>query len=82
VSKVIAETGPACEICDRREGSLLNLGEERLPPFDLSVGGVHVPPLENSDRVPLGAVTQCPECGRLSCPDCQHERDCCFDPGE
>jgi hypothetical protein len=27
--------------------------------------------------VPLGPVERCPDCGRWSCPDCQHERDCC-----
>jgi hypothetical protein len=32
----------------------------------------------NEDGVPLGPVGPCEVCGRLTCPDCQHEADCCF----
>ncbi len=30
------------------------------------------------DGVPLGLVERCDTCGRLACPDCLHEADCCF----
>lgn len=32
----------------------------------------------NEDGSPLGAIERCPTCGRLACPDCRHEADCCF----
>lgn len=31
------------------------------------------------DGIPLGPVTECPDCHKLACPDCMHEADCCFD---
>jgi hypothetical protein len=30
------------------------------------------------DGVPLGTIEACETCGRLACPDCLHETDCCF----
>lgn len=53
---------PACEICGRSEGN------ERIDRF----GG------RLNDHVPLGAVERCGVCGRLACPDCLHEVECCF----
>lgn len=32
-------------------------------------------PAPNS--VPLGPVEPCGRCGRMACPDCEHEGDCC-----
>jgi hypothetical protein len=55
-------TKEPCSVCGRREGDKeLNRWGE---------------PDMNPD-VPLGPVTTCPDCGCLSCPDCQHEGDCC-----
>jgi hypothetical protein len=34
------------------------------------------------DGVPLGPVDKCDSCGRWSCPDCQHESDCCWEEWE
>jgi len=51
-----------CEVCDRRAG---------YAPFN-RFGEPDLCP-----DTPLGEVALCPECGRYSCPDCQHERECC-----
>lgn len=29
------------------------------------------------DGVPLGELEKCSDCGRMACPDCHHEGDCC-----
>lgn len=63
--------GPACERCDRQEGDVLH--------DQHSSGPGSLWRLDKPSEVPLGAVTVCPECGRLSCPDCQCEGDCCVD---
>ena len=34
------------------------------------------------DGIPLGPVEPCGDCGRMACPDCTHERDCCFAESE
>ena len=28
---------------------------------------------------PLGPVERCETCGKLACPVCRHEADCCFE---
>lgn len=54
--------GPKCEVCGRRAGyAPLN----RFGEPDLS------------PDTPLGTVTRCPHCLLMSCPDCQHEGECC-----
>lgn len=66
----MAETIARCVVCQRHEG------EQQLNRFR--------EPDRISPGVPLGPVTACPKCGRLSCPDCQHDQVCCapdhFDP--
>lgn len=44
---------------------------ERAEGDEVDRGGAH-------DGVPLGPIERCETCGRLACPDCLHEADCCF----
>lgn len=52
-----------CAFCDRYQGVLADIAWQRSR-------WLH-------DEVPLGPVEECEDCGRLACPDCMHERDCC-----
>lgn len=40
--------------------------------------GAEVDRCGEADGVPLGPIEPCETCGRLACPDCRHEADCCF----
>ena len=37
------------------------------------------PPSYGKTPEPLGDLGPCPTCGKIACPDCEHEADCCFE---
>ena len=50
-----------CEVCGREPGSLLT---REIDACEI-------------ERVPLGPLERCRECGLWACPDCYLEVDCC-----
>ena len=61
----------ACQVCGRRPGSLK--GRE----CDCGLFPSQVCDHPDEDYA-LGELSLCSVCGRLRCPDCEHEMDCCF----